>query len=179
MSQVSSERRDTAYHEAGHAVAWHHLGRVIEYVTMDEDWFAESLGHTSYRLPDETADPAAHRSVRYLEDRIITAYAGGYAAEKATGVLDEGGCRNDYEQISEYNAQLGGSAEQASERLQRLSRDARALVEAAWPAVEALAAVLLEQDDVSGVRAAEIIQAALPDLARAIPMDAPASPAVP
>jgi hypothetical protein len=163
MPFASPERRDTAYHEAGHAVAWHLLGRVIDYVTMEEDWFAESLGHTRYRLPSEEERSSPDCNERYLWDRIITAYAGGYAFEKQGAEYDAAGCANDLCQVAEYNSALGGSDEEAVVRLKRLSEEARALVERAWPAIEAVAALLLERDDVSGAEPARVIQAALPD----------------
>jgi hypothetical protein len=172
------ERRDTAYHEAGHAVAWHLLGRVIDYVTLDEDWFAESLGHTSYRVPsdEELVGPACKE--RYLQDRIITAYAGGYASQMLGFEYDEAGCANDLRQVAEYNSALVGSPKEAAERLPRLSEEARALVERGWPAIQALATVLLEEDDVSGTKAATIIKDALSAQPQANGLDDPPEHAV-
>ena len=161
MDGSDRERRDTAYHEAGYAVAWHLLGRVIDYITLEDDWFAESLGHTRYRIPTEEERSAADINERYLRDRIITAYAGGYASQKLGAGYDEAGCTDDLQQVAEYNSALGGSKEEAAERLAQLSAEARALVETGWPAIEVLATLLLEREDVGGADAARLIHAAL------------------
>jgi hypothetical protein len=78
--------KETAYHEAGHAVALHHCGIKYNYVTIEPDEEGR-LGHVLHRLP-KWFNPETDLCdrVRLLAERhIIVNYAGQIAQTKFRG----------------------------------------------------------------------------------------------
>jgi cell division protease FtsH len=76
----------TAYHEAGHAVAAHALGIVIEGVSIVQD--EGSLGHTTTPLP-ENFDSSDEKADAVLEKHLIVGVAGAASEELLTEELSD------------------------------------------------------------------------------------------
>lgn len=92
------ERRVTAYHEAGHALAGKILlGQVIAKTTIIGST-SGSMGWTLRVDPD--GDPSGPITKNELENSIITLYA-GKAAEEFAGYPASAGCKEDLDKASE------------------------------------------------------------------------------
>jgi ATP-dependent Zn protease len=76
----------TAYQEAGHAVAAHALGIVVESVSIVQD--EGSLGHTTAPLP-ENVDSSEEKADAVLEKHLIVGVAGAASEELLTEELSD------------------------------------------------------------------------------------------
>jgi ATP-dependent Zn protease len=132
----------TAYHEAGHAVAYYVLGIEHGYVTIrpkDGD-----VGHTTHHDGWLLGPEGWSLSREDGENQIIACYAGREAEQRAfpaapLAELEEGAASDD-EYAAEYLRSLGGGDEQA------LRARARNFLAEHWSKVEAVAAQLIEHE---------------------------------
>lgn len=164
-AEASRARWCTAYHEAGHAVASHALGRDVDHVTIRTDKAAGFVGRVQGvpPAPDEvlgTENP--HLVSRRVQDLILILYAGGAAEEAFSGMYDEAGCSADIEEALDLAFTACGSDPEAFLLLENLAEQARALVGRTWPAIDALVAALLEHEELDGLEVSRIIDEALP-----------------
>jgi hypothetical protein len=131
-------RERIAYHEAGHAVVGVALGRVLRDVSLD-------AGTTTF----VSQDP--------LDAVVTSAFAGAAADARgmgthsdSAGALDQfnadGLARGQYPSPAERDAYLAGMA-----------RRAVALVDQHWPAIERLAALLLERGRADGAEVTRLL----------------------
>ena len=145
----------TAYHEAGHAVMAHVLGKDFKTVSILPD--GVGAGRIDFKAPV---------SERSLEMESIVAVAGVAAEGLATGrlrvILQETPSyliiADDVHRLTSYLLQTGIVAEDNIPAfLQRAVMDAVKTLRANWPAVEAVAKALLKEKTISGSRARSII----------------------
>lgn len=150
------------------------LGRQLGEVTLASD--GETLGRCRYapelslppgiKVDDYYADPEPFRRAvaEVLENEVIkavpAALAGGIAEEIATGKFDLQANAYDFHQASELAGLVVKSEEELEAYLDDAAKTARAILEANWPAVEALAEVLQRQR-LPGEKAARVIEKAL------------------
>lgn len=155
----------TAYHEAGHAVADYVLGREVKHVTINPDEEKGTLGHCAGAPPTEDEHPEyglTHEAGGWVRDMLVSLQAGGLAEEKHCGECDEAGCGQDNEAAVSLAFSIAGSEEDAQAHLDTAHSQATVLIEKAWPAVEAVAAALLERKHLEGPEVIRIAEAALP-----------------
>ena len=174
--RVSSEpttpfaMRGTAYHEAGHAVAFLARGREIELVRLEEDATGEVVPVDSYSL-NELSYGRADGSIpcRELETEIIVSYAGPAAEARLLGIeitpegmiVPEGfesysfGHRTDFQHVQDFAAREPTWRKPLQHKA-RLLRSAKWVTKRHWGAVEAIAMELLRERQVSGSRCREL-----------------------
>jgi ATP-dependent Zn protease len=108
------EREATAYHEAGHAVAALHLGRVVKTVSIVPD--EETFGRVAhYPITGKWLQPDVHIDARtrdYLEDVITIMLAGPVAERKAHGRWNHIGASGDRKVALNTALHLVGSERQ-------------------------------------------------------------------
>ena len=175
-TEIWTQRRSTAIHEAGHAVAAYLLGRAFVSISIAST--STTLGAVHHRAfgewfrPDVDAGP---RTRRVAEERIMI-FLAGMETERAwlRGLLDLprdvddrvlAGARHDEECAAELAGYLCGSAEEATAYLawlrQRVlnwtgrSQDVRPRV--FWHLVDALADSLGREEQLSWMRAKLIL----------------------
>jgi hypothetical protein len=154
----------TAYHEAGHAVAAHALGRAFTRVSIEP--IGDTLGRCSFRppgewfRPDERLDGATRRR---LEERIMISLAGPEAEARFTGVHDEEAAEEDVERAFAHACFMTGDEAEAWAYLDWLRHRTLNLMRRAGldDAVEALATELLERTEVGYRRGRAIIEDAM------------------
>jgi hypothetical protein len=89
------------------------------------------------------------RDVKMIEDQIIAVLAGPEAEQHFTGNANPEGARHDYEIAAELALHLEGPTV-VDAYLEYLRVKARAIIDARWRLVEALAAQLLTRKTLSG-----------------------------
>jgi len=162
--RVTKELRATAYHEAGHAVAaWHeHLPIRAVSVIADDD----TLGRVhhppspaSFR-PDIDAGPRARTRI---EAHAIAFLAGTHAERLVVQRVSDASWSEDRRRAGALLSYLCGSAEEEGAYWNLMNIRARGLMkqDQLRPALDALAAALLEHRRLSGRRARQIILEAL------------------
>lgn len=150
---------ETAYHEAGHAVVAHAQGLGFESVSIVED--EDSLGRCHVTLPEGfQPDERREGSVEILEAHLAVCLAGALAQELFTGESVELAA-NDLSGALKLVGSLGASSEQMNARIEEAEQRARGILHRGWPAVEALAARLLEQEELDSERTAAVIREGL------------------
>ena len=192
-----SVERETAYHEAGHAVAAHFLGiGIVKASIVPHD---DTLGCITRRPTrtnwEERLTVAGYESSyggfidgctrRWVEEQVMLALAGAHAQEHAvpgtdvdaamgiTMIPDDLAAKltvdgpvcwmdGDAARANHLVAQVSGSDDEASAYLEWLNRRTRNLLclPAYWPAVEALAAALMEHKTLTGRQVRELIYGA-------------------
>jgi len=157
-----AERR-TAIHEAAHVVASIRKGRSFISVTIEPT--EDSRGCVRYRRTphgvfgeDESFSPARARAI---EDSVVASLAGGIGERLAAS--QEGGRvrRASFQADREHGEWLltrlnGGSVRQARAHLQLCEVRAEELVSTNWPAILALADVLLSERTMSYERVLQV-----------------------
>jgi len=159
-----SQLERNAYHEAGHAVVAHALGRRFTGVTIVPD--ADAMGRCRYAearnfdpdLPDMYSGP---RIERVVEHQIMGYLAGPIAEGILTGEKSwrKTGGNGDVPRAVDLAVYMKGTIEETEAYLDRLWAQTEELVgrRENWAAIEALAAELREQREVGEGRAREII----------------------
>lgn len=154
----------TAYHEAGHAVAAYFLRRVgkVRCVSIIPDSERETVGHTAH-----WSTPAFWRALNRgewpdharcrFEDEVVVLLAGGSAERRFAGRADHIGARSDYEKAADFAIAATGSKRAANAFLRWLQVTTEDLVTLRWPAIQAVAAALVEHKRLSGACVRKVI----------------------
>jgi ATP-dependent Zn protease len=111
------ELKETAYHEAGHAVANFAMGKRFKKVSIIPIPEQDSLGGVSgcgweSKLNPELNDTEQLRIRRMVEREIITSFAGVVAEAKLTGRYNHIGASQDYHDAVFYASYVTGSTEE-------------------------------------------------------------------
>ena len=169
MAEATQIER-TAYHEAGHAVAFIEMRLAFKYVTIVPGcaWWSDDakLGYLQpvavkgFR-PDRNVD---RRTRERAEARIIGLLAGSIAEAKLIGQdVPKSGSRVDLDQAASLAKCFCGSDEEVEAYLESLYVRTKQLFDSphVWAAVEALAGELFKHTRVSAVLARKIVRAAM------------------
>ena len=160
---MNKRQRAIAYHEAGHAVAAyvHHVAIHRAAIIPSADF----AGHVSHANPlrgrpiDAMTTP---RDRRHMERLVIVALAGDAAQRRhAPRSVRSWHADQDRRNAADLVSYFVGSEAQQAAYLAYLWAVTDDLVDLHWPAVEAVAAELLERRDLSGKRVRGIIATAL------------------
>jgi len=152
-----------AYHEAGHVVVGHLLGLQL----LDTDILPDDeggRGHTHFAHPGSWFQPQRGRldaRERDLIERVLTTFMAGFAAESRHGEADVEGSGYDLDQsLREWVGYIAGTPRGREAALRGFLERAVSIVEGsqAWAAIEAVAAALLAEEQLSGSAAAQIAQ---------------------
>lgn len=158
----------TAYHEAGHALAaWH--GRLpIRECSIVPDDGAGTLGHVTHHpsptsFQPDVASATELRNRARIEAHVVTSLAGTFAARLVSARVSSASWETDRNAAVDLLDYLVGSKEELQAYLGWLTVRARQLAQAEHlrPALDALAAALLEHRRLSGREARRIIRDAL------------------
>ena len=168
MSELGSlSELAVAYHEAGHAVVAHALGRPFDYVTIIPDEDQGSLGHTHSTRPRTVrhlldCGACSVADVRFAEDDITHSLAGGLAQGLVCEV-DEACLGSDERSAWELANAICGDEEQIKaciawcrHRAELILRDERVIL-----FLDTLAHCLLEHKRISYGQAISIYEQAL------------------
>ncbi len=161
-----SKNEEVAYHEAGHAVVGYILGCRLTRVTIarTDDYLGACFFEGADLLPKTDEElfewqQAEGDGGEPVEDRIkrgaLFDCAGPAAEYLYTSSYPEGHWGSDF---TPYLGALVGSAEEEEELVRALTQHAEKLLRDNWAAVEALARVLLEQEEVNGEYAMALIR---------------------
>jgi len=161
--------KQTAYHEAGHAVAGYELHVPFRYVTIIPNEEQGSAGHILYSSLRPDFDSARYEMTefqlrRIIEPRIICALAGEAAQSGLTGRRHLLTATKDYHDAIDFAlVATGGNPDEAGAYCTWLYYRAVGVVRnpLVWAAIEALAGALLEQKTVSSREARRIIKSAI------------------
>jgi hypothetical protein len=151
----SPSAQRVAYHEAGHAVVGHVLGKTIEYVTIEPaltDVAGQTFGHTKWLDLDQgSPDPM-----------VLVALAGSLAEERQMGDADDwarAAERRQAEHVLLMAKRLGRRDGPPTITPGEETR-AAGMVQDCWPAVQALATALMIKPTLGRRLVAEIVKRA-------------------
>ena len=151
--------RNTAHHEAAHAVAAFHLRQPVRRATIVAK--ADSHGHVLHRSLKFGRHGEFDRTlsgVHRAESRIVVCYAGPIASRKLHPKSQwRVGGRGDFESASGYLAHLEDNDKKCNDLYKKLLwRRAELLVNRRWKDIQAVAAALLKHRtiDADGIRSA-------------------------
>jgi len=160
---TKKKTESAAHHEAGHAVACSVSGLKIKNVVIDNLTPMESkhyCDHFGSLIDGVPRDPQNNGSVEAYEAEARN-YLVGPCAEMKLGYREEGAIRDefDYKQAQDTLEALYGIENPylISERLQVAEENATELIERHWPAIVAVAKVLVERKKLLGTEAKQII----------------------
>ena len=164
-----SRRLLHAYHEAGHALIGHVIGRCIEEVSIAMRYEGYG-GYCRFNaLIEDANDHPEWRDDAGNPDLVTIYYAGMLATafacaphvtydEEESGVAyPEGSERDDLEQIHKLLTQIGIDEQQRKTITDASWTCAQKLLSEYWPAVDALATALLERERLDGRAAHRLI----------------------
>jgi ATP-dependent Zn protease len=157
-----------AYHEAGHAVVAHILGRLIAEVSILADWQSGYKGYCKFDALTESTHGKFQWQKHSRNPELITIkYAGTIAMsiicrKRGWNYERWRGCdRADFDYIYLWSLEAFDSDEQRL-RVQKACREqAREIIERYWYVVDELAASLLEKGVLSGREVYQIIRQAM------------------
>lgn len=154
----------SAYHEAGHAVVGHLIGRYIEEISI-------VFGKGRYRgycrfnmwVEDMNLHPEWHETRKNPE--LITIYYAGmlamaYICAANEGIFEylEGSEQSDLEKIDQLLLQIGSDEQQRSHLKETCWKQAQKLLSDHWDAVNTIATCLLGQSSLTGGEAHRLIR---------------------
>jgi hypothetical protein len=156
-----SERENVAYHEAGHAVAGHLVGRRFTRVSIIAD--EESHGRCHFAKIASQWNPewdSGPRTRHRIESWAISCLGGPVAEELFTGVWDDIGATGDERKTLDLLEYLAISTSELEAYWDWLLERTRAMLWAPrhWRSVEALASELMVTNVVGERKAREIIK---------------------
>jgi ATP-dependent Zn protease len=152
---------ETAYHEAGHAVACMTLKRPFKRVTIVPE--GDSLGHILKRNCPKSIRPdivVNCRSFRWIEREIICALAGLAAEHRFAGRHNWRGAGSDFSHAVDLAGNLYFEPAVSSRYLAFMVEQAKCLVAASrvWIEIQAIAAALMERETLSAREAKQVIR---------------------
>ncbi len=158
-----------AYHEAGHALVSHVMGRCIEEVSIVvrydgyggycrfNAFIEDANDHPEWR--DDVGNPDL--VTIYYAGMLATAYACApyvtYDEEERSVAYPEGSERDDLEQIHIIHTQIGIDEQQRKTITDASWTRAQTILSEYWPAVDALATALLKRERLGGRAAHRLI----------------------
>lgn len=164
-----SRRILRAYHEAGHALVGHVIGRVIEEVSiaMRDDGYGgycrfnafieDANNHPEWR--DDRGNPEL--ITIYYAGMLATAYACvpyvTYDEDESRVEYPRGSERDDLEQIQRLLTQMGTNKQQRKTITDACWKRAQQILSEYWPTVDTLATVLLKRERLGGRAAHRLI----------------------
>ncbi len=154
MKNFSKKDIETAYHEAGHAVAALALFginrvRKISIIPRKKDYSLGRMNPRKIRMqPDVDVPPAVEIK---LMNMMIENYAGVVAGKYLTGRSDHRGAYSDYEDITNLRSYLSDTFDPLVDKYldKYLYRRAELLVNWGWPQIQAVAKELLKRKELS------------------------------
>jgi hypothetical protein len=152
-------KRQTAYHEAGHAALGIDLGLTLVSVTIVPDVEQKTRGHARWRADPRWFDSGCQdlRSRDWLERRVLVLFAGMEAVTRLTGRRSRERAGNDIGEIIERSLHVYRPPVLTRFMGFMLARTTAWMMEDHnWRKVEAVAAELLAHDTVPGERARRI-----------------------
>lgn len=160
----ADRRRDTAFHEAGHAVAACLHGYPFRLVTIEPR--TASLGHVLFAKWSGEFHPDANndrRTMRRVEVMVTTALAGNAAQWILTRRNDWVGAREDNAHAVRMASYMCGDDDEALALVAYLRARVRNQLALApnWAAVKAVAEALLERRTLRGGEARRLVRVAL------------------
>lgn len=169
MSPRIARLSQTAYHEAGHAVAAYLQRRRVLYVTIVPEPENNTLGHCALRRPPGWSMPDASNDCKTrarAESQIIISLAGHAAVEALKGRparQKQAGSWADWDAAISLAANMTGSPEETEAYLNWLWARTADLIRLPWnwAAVHVLAYELLKQHRIGERRARAIISEAI------------------
>jgi ATP-dependent Zn protease len=153
MTNESMYRVLSAYHEAGHAVVGHLIGRYIQEISIVSGK-GQSRGYSGYCrfnafVEDMHLHPEWHESKKNPE--MITIYYAGMiamayfcAANEGTYEYLEGSEQSDLEKVDQLLLQIGSNEEERSHLKDTCWEHVQKLLSNNWHAVDEVATQLLE-----------------------------------
>lgn len=149
MTPEEQDRVATAYHEAGHAVVALAVGRPVAKVSIRPD--ADRLGWCQFGKGrfKPTED--------WVENELLIALAGMAAEARQTGTYDRVAAGQDLRHARKLSVNRANERQMARLEKRMLHKCEHILGDdACWAAVEAIAAALLADNEISGRRAAHL-----------------------
>jgi ATP-dependent Zn protease len=151
---------DTAYHEAGHAVAAFILDLRIgrNGVTVVPDKIKQTLGmaHVLMQLQENPDVPVSPRTHVRIEKHAVMWMAGDAAEKKFRPGRHYGG-RKDLQDAADLLGYISGSNEITEARLKVAKLEAHSLVELRWREITAVANALVERKTLTAEQVHEVI----------------------
>jgi hypothetical protein len=159
----NNERRETAYHEAAHAVHYYWSDVPFRKVTIKPD--GDSLGHValhqSPRWKYDPATPAEEKRARWrIEAEVIGGFAGQLAQARLTGKHPEDGhWKDDQDAVTLAIRLFGGGGDVVDVYLHFCFLRAQGFVNTRprWVEIEALAEALLERETLTKEQVRQVI----------------------
>lgn len=149
-----------AYHEAGHAVAGHFLGRILRSVSIVSE--PGSLGRCIYYQYDAmlsvNSGPMTPEKRRLVDMHILCSLAGAAAEHILLGSFNTDCSLNDLISSIHLSTLIHGVKIEGWDYVDFMGDCIEAWLRERWAAVESLAKVLLIEREVEGCRAVAIIQ---------------------
>jgi hypothetical protein len=163
MSPQNNKRRQTAYHEAGHAVACFLLRRGFRYVSIEPD--GDSLGRLLEACPTGSFRPdvdAGSRARAFAERLIMVRLAGDAAENLHRGKHSWCGARGDFHAVLDLTSYFCGDVEEEAAYARWLAIRIRNMLRSKpnWALVRATAAALLKRGHLSYREARKVMREA-------------------
>lgn len=148
-------RSRAAYHEAGHAVIAEHYGIVVDHLSIASDLAGDPGGYTAFRGTTRKMS----RTV-FAERAAVISFAGFFAEMRHNSNTIWSGCEDDFETAHRSLAaagRLSTDKQETEKTLLRLENRSWQLVNRFWPTIDAVAQVLLKEEEISGTRLKKIV----------------------
>jgi|SRR5579884_1318366 len=164
IDRAERRKRQTAYHEAGHAVIAFYLFLPFRYASVKPADGA--LGHVRFRkapkwaYDEYSSRPLAQRA--FWENHIIVSFAGRIAEQKYRGSRVRLGHESDYRGIADMGLRFGGDDPKVHVHWFRwLQMRAKGMVDTRWREIEAVAEALLKHERLTRDEIQAVIDARL------------------
>jgi len=145
------QREATAYHEAGHAVAFFAFKHEFKSVSIIPGEGFNGILHGSGLPETLNIDEPSPEEEQLVREKIIISLAGPASEHRFTGCENWSGSRRDFFKASTYAPILG-------RRPKEFLEPAREFVSSNWTKIEAVARSLLERQTLSAQQVQEICE---------------------
>jgi ATP-dependent Zn protease len=159
VKERDADRKATSYHEAGHVVMGHLVGRNAESVTIVRNGHAAGMTHfekhaKTYGPLDDSPEKKKH-----LRALVLTELAGTVAHDLlCPDRARDGGDADDEKWAKQHIGRLMTWSYDHDRYLDKLKDEAQKLLKEHWTCVEAIATALLAQDELSREQIVEILR---------------------